>query len=140
MSALVLDCSVAVSWLFEDEQNPGTDALQVLVAEHGAIVPALWPLEVANVLLQAERRGRVTAPGADERLQLLASLPITIDDGDMKTGIGSIVALARKHGLTSHDAAYLELAMRTAVPLATLDKGLRKAAEAVGLVCLPPNG
>ena len=70
----------------------------------------------------------------------LPQLPITIDDGDMKTGIGSIVALARKHGLTSHDAAYLELAMRTAVPLATLDKGLRKAAEAVGLVCLPPNG
>ena len=93
---------------------------------------------------RAQRRpprfGRVTAPGVGERLQLLASLPITIDDGDMKTGIGSIVALARKHGLSSHDAAYLELAMRTAVPLATMDKGLRKAAEAVGMVCLPPNG
>ncbi len=137
MSALVLDCSVAVSWLFQDEADSGSDALQEVVAEKGAIVPALWPLEVANVLLQAERRGRVTAADTDERLNLLASLPITIDDAAGNLAYAGIVMLAREHGLTSYDAAYLELAARAGVPLATLDKALRKAAANAGVKVLP---
>jgi predicted nucleic acid-binding protein len=137
VSALVLDCSVAVSWLFQDEADSGSDALQEVVAEKGAIVPALWPLEVANVLLQAERRGRVTAADTDERLHLLASLPVTIDDAAGNLASAGIVMLAREHGLTSYDAAYLELAARAGVPLATLDKALRKAAANAGVKVLP---
>lgn len=137
MSAVVLDCSVAVSWLFEDEARTDTDALQPQLAAAGGCVPALWLLEVANVLIQAERRGRIDAAGADERLDLLESLPLLVDTEHSATVVRQIIRLARAHRLTSYDATYLELALRRGLPLATLDKALRAAAEAEGVACLP---
>ena len=80
MSALVIDSSAALSWCFEDEASPGSDALFEQVRDHGAVVPELWHLEVANVLLQAEKRGRITAADVAMRLELIAELPITTDD------------------------------------------------------------
>ena len=80
MSALVIDSSAALSWCFEDEASPGSDALFEQVRDQGAVVPGLWHLEVANVLLQAEKRGRITAADVAIRLELIAELPITTDD------------------------------------------------------------
>ena len=137
MSAFVLDCSVAVSWLFEDEARTDTDALQPQLAAAGGCVPALWLLEVANVLIQAERRGRIDAPGADERFDLLESLPLLVDPGHSASVTRQVIRLARAYRLTSYDAAYLELALRRGLPLATLDKALRAAAAAEGIACLP---
>jgi predicted nucleic acid-binding protein len=80
VSALVIDSSAALSWCFEDEASPGSDALFEEVRDQGAVVPGLWHLEVANVLLQAEKRGRITAADVAIRLELIAELPITTDD------------------------------------------------------------
>jgi predicted nucleic acid-binding protein len=137
VNAFVLDASIAVAWCFEDEADPELDALLDDLKTRGAVVPALWPFEVANVLLQAERRGRITMAAVDGRLAAVAALPITVDTAAwLRTGT-AVLALTRLHGLTTHDAAYLELAMRQRLPLATKDKALRRACNAVGVVVLP---
>lgn len=137
MTGLVLDCSIAVSWCFADEAAPETDALLQRVRDETALVPMLWHLEVGNVLLQAERRGRITTAAAVSRLELLGALPIATDD-EMPSGVlRSAMALARSENLTTYDAAYLELAMRRALPLATKDRRLREAAKRVGVEILP---
>jgi predicted nucleic acid-binding protein len=137
MSAFVLDCSIAAAWLFADEARPETDNLLEHLRDHGAddgagdgaLVPNLWHLEVANVLLQAEKRGRITAAQIAARLELLASLPIVTDGETGPRAFREILTLARAHTLTTHDAAYLELAIRRGVPLATQDKALVRAAK-----------
>ena len=137
MSAFVLDASIAVAWCFEDEADPAADALLDSLKARGAVVPALWPLEVANVLVQAERRGRITMTTVDGRLAAFAALSITVDTTSWRSTGAAALALARLHGLTTYDAAYLELAMRRGLPLATRDKALRRAATAVGVGVLP---
>lgn len=137
MSAFVLDASIAVAWCFEDEADPAADALLDSLKARGAVVPALWPLEVANVLVQAERRGRITMTTVDGRLAAFEALPITVDTTSWRSTGAAALALARLHGLTTYDAAYLELAMRRGLPLATRDKALRRAATAVGVGVLP---
>ena len=137
MSGLVLDCSVAVAWCFEDEAAASTDALLDRVRDQGAMVPAIWPLEVANVLVQATRRGRLSAAGTAARLAEMAALPITVADRPSIGATGDIVALALAEGLTSYDAAYLSLAIRHGLPLATKDKSLAAAARRSGIATLP---
>lgn len=137
MSAFVLDASIAVAWCFEDEADPAADALLDSLKAGGAVVPALWPLEVANVLLQAERRGRITMATVDGRLAAFEALPITVDTTSWRSTSAAALALARLHGLTTYGAAYLELAMRRGLPLATKDKALRRASTAVGVGVLP---
>ena len=137
MSAFVLDASIAIAWCFEDEADPAVDGLLDSLKAQGAVVPALWPLEVTNVLLQAERRGRITMVTVDGRRAAFEALPITVDTTSwLRTG-AAILGLARLHGLTIYDAAYLELATRQRLPLATRDKALGRAAAAVGVVTLP---
>jgi predicted nucleic acid-binding protein len=137
VSGFVLDTSIAVAWCFEDEADPAVDALLDGLKARGCVVPALWPLELTNVLLQAERRGRVTMTTVDGRLAAFAALPITVDTAASSHVGAAVLALARLHGLTTYDAAYLELAMRRRLPLATKDKALRRAGDAVGIVVLP---
>lgn len=137
MSGLVLDCSVAVSWCFEDEASPETDALLERVRDGGALVPALWHLELGNVLVQAERRKRLTAANTTTRLELIADLPIVTDDETPTRALREVLTLARAEGLTTYDAAYLELAMRKGLPLATKDRTLRDAAKRAGVASLP---
>lgn len=137
MTGLVLDCSVTVTWCFEDEATPETDALLERVRDEGAAVPMLWQLEVANVLLQAERRGRLSAADVRIRLELIGTLPITTDDETSLRALTEVLALARMENLTTYDAAYLELAMRRGLPLATQDTALRDAAARVGVKILP---
>ena len=133
MSAVVIDSSAALSWCFEDEASPKSDALFEQVRDHGALVPRLWHLEVANVLIQAEKRGRITAADVVMRLDLIAELPITTDDGTITRAWREILALARAEGLTTYDATYLELAIRHGLPLVTKEAALIAAAERSGV-------
>jgi len=137
VSGLVLDCSVAVSWCFEDEASPETDAILERIRDEGAIVPAIWHLELGNVLVQAERRKRLAAADTTTRLELIADLPIVTDDETSHRALREVLTLARAEGLTTYDAAYLELAMRKGLPLATKDRALREAAKRAGLPVFP---
>jgi predicted nucleic acid-binding protein len=130
---LVLDNSITMVWGFEDEADSYAAALLDLMPTLRAYVPALWPLEVANVLLVGERRKRIKRAAAAQFLAILGSFPITIDDETTSRAWGDTLNLARTQGLSAYDAAYLELAMRRGLPLATLDAKLRAAAEAVGV-------
>jgi len=103
----------------------------------GRVVPSLWFLEITNVLLQAERRNRITASDATTQLELLRLLPISVEHSTQVKAFNSIITLARIEGLTSYDAAYLELAIRQGLPLATLDKRLAQAAKNANIEVLP---
>lgn len=129
----VLDASVAACWAFADEDHPvAAQALDRIRADT-AIVPALWQFELRNTLIVNERRGRLQSTDTDAFLADIAQLGIAIDDAPED---GALLRLARQHRLTVYDAAYLELALRLACPLATLDAGLRDAAKAAGAMLL----
>jgi predicted nucleic acid-binding protein len=134
----VLDCSVTMAWFFGDEATPAIDELlDRLIAGTRAVVARHWSLEVSNTLLMAERRKRCSAADAAHFIGLLESLPVDVDPETGSHSMAGTLALARGYGLTSYDAAYLELAMRANLPLATLDKELRAAAKKAGVKCLP---
>lgn len=134
---LVLDASMAVAWLFDDEHTGGTaEALRRVVAE-GAIVPSLWRLEVANLLRNAMRRGRCDEEYVDRSLDRLWRLPITVDSETDAAAWGATRALARELGLTLYDAAYLEVAKRLGLTLASCDQALLIGAAASGVETLP---
>jgi len=131
--AFVLDASVALSWGFEDETTPYTEAVLEALAECEAVVPAIWPLEVGNGILMAERRGRLSHADAVQFLTLLRQLPIRVEPEPPERMLGEILALAREQGLSTYDASYLDLAMRLGLPLATQDDQLREAAARCGV-------
>lgn len=139
MSRFVLDCSVTMAWCFDDEADGYADAVLDGLVDGTAVVPSRWPLEIANVLLVAERRGRLNKADSARFLELLGALPIEVDGETHGRAIGAIVSLGREHGLSSYDTAYLELAMRENVPLASLDQPLRLAAEGSGVSLLGPE-
>ncbi len=133
MPGLVVDSSIALSWCLPDEHGPATDQIQQTVAELGALVPGHWPLEVANALLMAVRRRRIDAGFRAAALRDLAALPIALDAETSAHAWHDTLRLAEAHNLTVYDAAYLELARRAKLPLATLDRELIAAARALGL-------
>ena len=134
----VLDSSVTMSWFFDDEATAATDQLlDRLNGDGRAIVAAHWALEVSNTLLMAERRKRSTLAESSHFMAILDALPIETDQETVSRASTSSMELARAQGLTLHDSAYLELAMRRSLPLATLDKQLRAAAKKAGVPCLP---
>lgn len=130
--AFVLDASVTMAWCFEDEARAETEALLDRLARGEAVVPTLWVVEVVNVLLQAERRGRLSEAQAERFLGLLQQLPIRVDEA-ARLPAEALLAGGRRHGLSAYDAAYLALAERLGLPLATLDLRLREAAERAGV-------
>jgi len=134
---LVVDASIALTWCFEDEVTKATEAVGAQVDADGAVVPNLWRLEIANILLLAERRGRLDKPGVELRLGLLAALPISIDAETDEHAWNDTILLARAERLTLYDAAYLELAIRRDVALASLDRDLRRAARRMGVAVVP---
>ena len=133
----VLDCFITVAWLFEDESTPQTDELLDRLKDLGALVPALWRLELGNVLARAERLKRITNAQIAGYLDLLDRSPIVTDTETEGRAFREILTLARNEGLTTYDAAYLELAARRRLPLATLDKELIRAAHRVQVGTLP---
>ena len=131
----VLDCSATVAFLFEDEISEASEDLLQRVKVDGALVPSIWSLELGNVLAQAERRGKITEFHAYSYLQVIMDLPISMDSQSQQldTAIWGLLTLARAYSLTTYDAAYLELAMRRGLALATRDKSLLRAARQVGV-------
>lgn len=129
---LVIDCSAAVPWFLEDESTPWSEALLDALPRHALHVPALWHLEFPNVLLTAQRRKRIVAKDRKAILLRASRLPLITDNRVVP--LGEMAELAESHGITTYDAAYLELAQRLRCPLATEDKNLAKAAASVGLL------
>jgi predicted nucleic acid-binding protein len=132
-AAFVVDCSVAMAWLFNDEATPKTEALLNRLTTETALVPAWWFIEIANVLAMAERKGRITPTQSDAFIADLGKLGIERDDEAPNRAFTYLLALCRKHQLTSYDAIYLDLAVRHNLPLATLDEDLRKTAKKLGV-------
>lgn len=134
----VLDCSATLPWVFGDETTPACDRLlDGLTGGGRAWVPALWHLELGNVLLGAQRRKRIDQAGIEAFLAQLAIYDISVDDQTMERAWQKTLDLALQHRLSTYDAAYLELALRRAIPLATLDSALITASRSCGVaLCL----
>ena len=133
----VIDASITLAWGFRDEQTPYSLGILARLEQDDAVVPALWALEVANGLLVAERRGRVAAGEAAELASAVHDLNVTLVDFTLDDALGRLLDLSRAHGLTVYDAAYLELAMREGLALATEDDDLRSAAHSAGIPIVP---
>lgn len=127
---LVLDSSVTLAWVYSGETTAPITAVFDRLGQGGAWVPGLWRLEVANVLEMGIRRKRHDAGFRDATLADLAQLPIQVDGETDQQAWGATLRLAERHRITLYDAAYLELALRRSLPLATLDEDLRRAATA----------
>ena len=136
MIPFVVDASVAIAWCIEDEATPQTRSLLATAVQTGIIVPSLWFLEMTNVLRIAEKKQRLPAALVDERLVKLAKLIVTVEPIDGELACGIILALARKHDLTTYDACYIGVSQRLQKPLATLDMAMRKAAKKEGIKLL----
>lgn len=136
MTVCVLDSSAALAWVLPNENNTANDALLDQIIESGAAAPGLWPLEIANVLLAAERRGRITLAERQQAVSTLAELPVQIDPNTASQAWRETLNLAASRKLTIYDASYLELALRLRLPLASLDQALRLAAADCGVALL----
>ena len=136
MNRFVVDNSVVMSWCFKSEANKYGDAVLDILAESTALVPPIWPLEVVNVLLVAERRNRLKQVDSVRFITLLTQLPIVVELERPKRKMKDLLSLGRANNLSSYDAAYLDLAMRNDCPIATLDKKLSEAAENVYVTIL----
>lgn len=134
--SLVLDASATLAWVFGDEATPAIHEVFDRVAENGASVPGLWRLEVANGLTMATRRGRIDPQFRAAALADLAVLDIAVDAHTDGHAWQETLSLADQYRLTLYDAAYLELALRSRLALATLDTDLRQAAGAAGVALL----
>ena len=133
---LILDASVAISAAIEEASSSVAQEILARVAQHGAIVPNIWHLEVGQTLLVAERRKKIDAARREEVCRSFLDLPITVDGETFGRAWTDTMALAMKWRLTVYDASYLELCMRRSLPLATFDKALRRAAAEAGVALL----
>ncbi len=136
----VLDCSVAISWCFVDEDDDYANALLTMMPDSEAFVPGIWSLEVANTLLVAERRNRMTTEQSELAIALLESLLIHVDEATHTNALSLTLALGRQEGIAAYDAAYLELALRLELPIATLDTRLALSATRCGVELVVVDG
>jgi predicted nucleic acid-binding protein len=135
----VVDTSVVMAWCFQDAGNRYADTVLESLEAGEAFVPAIWPLEVGNVLLVAERKKRLSEASLVRFLALLRSLPITVEQETPDRMLTEIVSLARTHHLSTYDASYLDLAMRLGLPIATQDTRLAKAAKTCRVPAFDPE-
>jgi predicted nucleic acid-binding protein len=134
MASFVMDASATLPWCFDDEATPYTEGLlDRCAAGEEVMVASVWPLEITNTLLYAQRQGRVTAERVEQFLTQLLRFRIRIEPCTTQQAVRDVQQLARTHQLTAYDAAYLELALRFQLPLATLDRELITAARAAGV-------
>ena len=131
--SLVLDPSVVAGWFIGDESSSFTRAALSAVAASGALVPSLWPYEVTNMFLLAERRGRISTEDVALALESLAALPIDVRPTSATRDPAALARIAGEYRLSAYDASYLEVALRSRSSLATLDLALRRAAERAGV-------
>jgi len=131
--AVVIDASMALAWCIESESTDASiAALDRLQSERG-FVPTIWSFEVANALLVAERRGRLSGTEIERAFQLLLELPISVGERTLSDALATVLPLARRASLSVYDASYLDLAAREGLPLATLDERMRAAARRLGV-------
>jgi len=138
LAEFVLDGSLALAWYFKDEAVSYADAVAASFLKARALVPVIWPLEIANAVLMGERRKRSTEAQAAKWFSYLSSLPIIIDETTNKHVWSEVLALGRAHHLSAYDASYLDLALRRGLPLASLDDELKTAASALGVPMFVP--
>ena len=128
----VIDASISLSWCFGDERTARTDGVLERLRTEEAVAPSIWPLEVANGLRSAERRGRIDEREMMGVTRLLNALPIRAEELPLRRALSEVLPLARALAITAYDAAYVELALRMGLPLATADDRLASAAVAAG--------
>ena len=138
MTALVLDVSVAIAWCARSQATHLTDRAEAYVNSNGAMLPAHFQLELSNALWRFERTKKLTRQAIDIYLQTLMGYALEYDAEAVEKTFADILPLARKHGLSSYDAGYLELAARLQLPLATRDAALARAANSVGVQLFVP--
>jgi predicted nucleic acid-binding protein len=138
LNRFILDCSISASWCLKDESNEEATRILERMSEDEALVPSIWPVEMANVLVVAERKSRISTTDAARAVEILLSLPIHADKGNLEN-LSTIRLLAREHKLSAYDACYLELAQRTRLPIATLDHALQAAAAKCGVSLFFPT-
>lgn len=140
MTGVVVDASVALAWCFPDEASEYADAVLVALGGRRILVPAVWPLEITNAVIVAERRKRISPSEIRRFIELLEGLTIHEEMLPVAGSVSNILPLAREYGLSAYDTSYLEVAIRHGAPLATLDTGLAKASRKAGVELLagPP--
>jgi predicted nucleic acid-binding protein len=138
VTRFVLDASIVLTWCFPDEEAQRAQEISERIAGGDTVVvPAFWRHEILNALLVGEKRNRLTAELIQAFIADLNRLPVNLVDGATQDVVfNTTQAICRKHGLTAYDAAYLEIAIRGAYPLATADEDLRRAAAAEGVQVL----
>jgi predicted nucleic acid-binding protein len=137
-SRFVIDNSIVMAWCFEDENNGYAEAVLESLEGGSAFAPAIWPLEVGNVLLVAERKKRLSHASAVRFLDLLSGLPISVEQEPPDRMLREILSLAREHELSTYDASYLDLAIRLDLPISTQDASLLNAARKCGAPIYEP--
>jgi predicted nucleic acid-binding protein len=135
LKRFVLDCSISASWFLLDESNVAAEAVLERLSDEEAVVPALWTVEMVNVLVVAERKGRISPSDAARALEVISNLPVIVEQADLAT-MKSCRVIAREHSLSSYDACYVEIALRLGLPLASLDRELITAARNSGIPLL----
>ena len=135
--SFVVDASIALAWFLPDEASSSAHVLLDRIVVESASAPAIWPLEIANALLVAERRKRISGAERASFLDLLAALPVSVDQPTALVDLPEISTIAREHALSAYDACYLHLAQSRQIPLATFDQPLRAAAARSGVATLP---
>jgi len=131
--SFVLDASVTLAWCFETETNEFTEAVLDSLASGAALVPTIWPLEIGNALVVAERRGYLDQAASARFINLVQQLPLEVEQESPQRMLGEILLLARQQQLSTYDASYLDLAMRSGLPLASQDQALLRAAGRCGV-------
>lgn len=124
----VVDNSVVMAWCFGDEESPYADAVLESLIDGEALAPSIWPLELGNALLAAERRKRLGEASVDSILALVDALPIRVEQDPPERMLREVFVLARENGLSTYDASYLDPAIRHGLPISTLDESLIRAA------------
>lgn len=137
--AFVLDSSVTLAWILPDEQPAKVDAIASRLENEPAIVPVIWPLEVHNALLMAQRRRRISKKQLERCLRALSALAVEVDHNAALASAGRAHAIASELGLTVYDASYLELATRRGIALASIDRRLRDACQVRRVSVMPPD-
>jgi predicted nucleic acid-binding protein len=133
LKGIAVDASVALAWCFPDEASDYADSVLLAVENQTVIVPAIWAVEITNALLVGERRKRIRQPEVRRFIDLMNGLSVVEDGQPFADTVSNVLPLAREYDLSAYDAAYLDVAVRHEIPLATLDGALQKACTAAGI-------
>jgi predicted nucleic acid-binding protein len=136
---IVVDASLMVAWLLDEPEHALGKDLDELLDRETLVVPSHWPIEVGNALLVNIRRQRVRPDQLEELMQECATLAILVEPSFQVGHIGALARLAIEHGLTLYDAAYIQIAIEKSIPLGTLDRPMRLAAQRLGVTCFPAS-